>query len=121
MYIYVHIAQVMDNAVIVHRSPGDCSCVPLEELLLEEMNFDPVFLGDKDFYKRMTSMQNYRLLDSLTLSFSIDMLKYNPGGNVDNIVFVWRAPESRTESEMMMDAVRMAVKLKPSLPEYHTR
>ena len=50
MYIYVH---MMDNDVTVYRSPGNCSCIPLEEFLLEEMNFEPVFLW---FYKRMTGM-----------------------------------------------------------------
>ena len=44
-----------------------------------------------------------------------------PRGQVRQCCDVWKAPEDRTDSQLMTDAVRMAITLKPKLPEYHTR
>ena len=66
-------------------------------------------------------MQKHRFLDTLSLPFPVDILKYSPGGNIGNVIFIWQVRDNRTESEMMTDAVRMTIKLKPSLPEFHTR
>lgn len=108
---------------MLHKPEGELhpSCSQLEQLIKDEETYQPIFLGDAQFYKVMNSMQRQRFIDSLSLPFPVDMLKYSPGGNLGNTVFVWKVPPSRTESEMMTDAVRMTMRLKPMLREYHTR
>ena len=107
---------------MLHKPEGELhpSCKQLEQLIKDEV-YQPIFLGDAQFYKVMNSMQRQRFIDSLSLPFPVDILKYSTGGNLGNTVFVWKVPPSRTESEMMTDAVRMTMRLKPMLPEYHTR
>ena len=115
--------KVMDDTVILHRPAGEVhpGYRPLELLLKDEELNKPVFLGDKAFYKSMNSKQRQRFFDSVTLSFPVDILKYSPGGSIGNVMFVWRVPLSRTESQMMTDAIQQTVLLKPQLSEYHTR
>ena len=115
--------KVTDDTVILHRPAGEVHPEYrwLELLLKDEEPNKPVFLGDKAFYKSMNSKQRQRFFDSVTLSFPVDILKYSPGGSIGNVMFVWRVPLSRTESQMMTDAIQQTVRLKPQLSEYHTR
>ena len=118
--------QVDQDTVIQYRPPGvikqssQSSYSILEKCLEAKEPYTPVFLGEQDFYRRMNGVQRHRFLEHLCLSFPIDMLRYSPGGNI-NVVFVWCVSEDRTESQMMTDAVRMTVSLKPKLSEYHSR
>ena len=124
---HAFVLQVDKDIVIQYRPPGcvkklsQSSCCILEKCLEAKEPYTPVFLGEQEFYRKMNSVQRNRFLEQLCLSFPIDMLRYSPGGNIGNVVFVWRVPEDRTESQMMTDAVRMTVSLKPKLPEYHSR
>ena len=116
-----------EDTVIEHRSSRSADSIRVDPVCaaLERVDeaglFSPVCLGEQDFYRRMNSMQRHRFLEKVQLSYPVDVLKYSPGGKLGNVVIVWKAPEDRTESQLMTDAVRMAISLKPQLPEYHTR
>ena len=115
--------KVMQDTVLLHKSGGELHPLskPLEALIEGEELYTPVFLGDAALFKSMNSMQRHHFLESLSLPFPVDVLKYSPGGNLGNTIIVWRVPSSQTESEMITDAVQMTMQLKPRLPEYKTR
>ena len=99
------------DTVIQYRPPGvikqssQSSCSILEKCLEAKEPYTPVFLGEQEFYRRMNGVQRHWFLEHLCLSFPIDMLRYSPGGNIGNVVFVWR------------DDDRCCTKL----PEYHSK
>lgn len=69
----------------------------------------------KNTYERFDFLQN------IALSEPIDILRYDPGGSIGATVFIWRTPHDRGTNEVMNDTFRVFEKLKPNLPEYHTR
>lgn len=49
------------------------------------------------------------------------MLTYSPGGSLGKVVYVWRIPEDLSVPDIVKKALAIYERLKPSLPEFHTR
>ncbi|CAC5408779.1 unnamed protein product [Mytilus coruscus] len=69
----------------------------------------------------MTPKEKYEFVKGLKLSVPIDILRYDPGGAVGGTIVVWRTPNERGQEEVMNASLKVFQKVKPLLPEYHTR
>ena len=49
------------------------------------------------------------------------LLTYSSGNNVGNLHFVWKVPSNKSIEETFQDGVKVIEKIKPLLPQYHTR
>ena len=47
--------------------------------------------------------------------------RYDPGGGLTAFIFMWRVPDHRSDNEKMTMSIAMLEKIRPNLPEYHTR
>ena len=68
--------------------------------------------------------QRYEFIQCLErngLSVPIMLLTYSSGNNVGNLHFVWKVPSNKPMKETFQDSVRVIEKIKPLLPQYHTR
>ena len=57
----------------------------------------------------------------MKLSEDILLFKYCPGGTVISIIYLVKLPPTYSEHEMSTRIARLTAKIKPDLPEYHTR
>ncbi|CAC5423863.1 unnamed protein product [Mytilus coruscus] len=69
----------------------------------------------------ISSSDKYHFFERPSLSFSICMLSYCPGGSLGKIVYLWKVPDYMTTSEIIKSSLFIYERLKPRLPEFHTR
>ncbi|CAC5376627.1 unnamed protein product [Mytilus coruscus] len=117
--------QIDENSSLQHF---DGSKLNQKYSLLEEV------LSRKDMYQYIlfdeklhagclfkTNVEKFNFFSHIQLLFPVDMMKYSPGGSFGTVIFFWKTPEGRKEDEIMTSAVKVVSRLKPSLPEFHTR
>lgn len=64
----------------------------------------------------------FYFLEKIELSMPINMLTYSPGGPLESLMYLWKVPtHTDSSSEMLTASIHIYEKLKPLLPEYHTR
>ncbi|XP_062603864.1 uncharacterized protein LOC134265655 [Saccostrea cucullata] len=66
-------------------------------------------------------MQKVRFVAEMTFPFAVDVLEYDPGSGLGKVIFLWRAPDDRSTTEMISSATRIHKILEGRLPEYHTQ
>ena len=71
--------------------------------------------------KSMTPKEKYEFVKGLRLSVPIDLLRYDPGGSIGGTIILWRTPIDRGQDEVMNASLKVFQKIKPLLPEYHSR
>jgi hypothetical protein len=88
------------------------------------MNFyQPVFFDELIHISSpfRSLFERYDFIQNIALSHPIDILKYSPGGSVGNTVFLWKIPNDRDVQVAMKETMAVVNRLKPQLPEFHTR
>lgn len=71
--------------------------------------------------KIMTPKEKYECVKGLRLSVPIDLLRYDPGRSIGGTIILWQTPIDRGQDEVMNVSLKVFKKIKPLLPEYHTR
>jgi hypothetical protein len=65
--------------------------------------------------------ERYHFIERLSLSVPVSVLTYSPGSSVARIVYMWRIPENKDSPDVLTKAIAIYDRLKPTLPEFHTR
>ena len=103
-----------------------CGTVPpllaaIDSLLLEKSDFE---------YESLMSilppepLKKHRFMDTLFangVSVSAYVLMYSAGGNIGNLVFMWRVPDEIEEHILFEQSQSVIETIKSVLPRYHTR
>ena len=71
--------------------------------------------------KIMTPKEKYEFVKGLRLSVAFDLLRYDPGRSIGGTIVLWQTPIDRGQDEVMNVSLKVFKKIKPLLPEYHTR
>ena len=66
-------------------------------------------------------VDRFSFLQAMKLSVPINILRYDLGGGCESTVFLWQIPEERGLAEVMNMTMKVVERLKPRLPEYHSR
>ncbi|KAL3865743.1 hypothetical protein ACJMK2_043103 [Sinanodonta woodiana] len=121
------VCQIDSNLSIAHR-PRQDEILPcysrLDGQVSQMAMFQPLFF-DEDLhlnepFKRPE--QRFRYFEKLCLTIPVHMLRYDPGGGIGAISFIWRITEDgMSSSEMFMRDNQVLHSLRSKLPEYHTR
>lgn len=69
----------------------------------------------------LSANDKYHFFDRLSLSVSICMLNYCPGGAFGKIVYLWKVPDHMETSDIIKNSLFIYERLKPCLPEFHKR
>lgn len=63
----------------------------------------------------------YDFIQTIALSMPVNVPKYNTGGYIGTLVFIWRGTTDRRVQEIVNEGLKTFENLKPRLLEYHTR
>ena len=101
-----------------------CRGVPISPLFgcLQERE-DGEYLALNEFTPDQPQ-QTYEFIQCLErngLPVPIMLLTYSSGNNAGNSHFVWKLPPNKPLEETFQDSARVIEKIKPLLPQYHTR
>ncbi len=99
----------------------DSSLQSINDLLLEKPVYEYFSLVNhipSDPVKRHRFMQSF---ESSGLSFSSILLVYQPGGNIGNLHFLWKVPNSGEFTEFLEHSQPVIEAVKKKIPIYHTR
>ena len=66
-------------------------------------------------------MQRYRFYENLQISVPSDLYKYSPGGSLFTLYVIVKTEKERSKGQEFTDVASVMSKIKPNLPEYHTR
>ncbi|KAL3875452.1 hypothetical protein ACJMK2_033399 [Sinanodonta woodiana] len=121
------VRQIDSNLSIAHR-PRQDEILPcysrLDGQVSQMAMFQPLFF-DEDLHLNEPFKgpeQRFRYFEKLCLTIPVHMLRYDPGGGIGAISFIWRIPEDgMSSSEMFMRDNQVLHSLRSKLPEYHTR
>jgi hypothetical protein len=117
---------VCEDVSVQHRhavaKPDTCYLL-FDEAVTGVGMLNPIlFVEDTHLVKPFTnSMQRYRFIENLHLSVDVDIVMYCPGGSICTTVYAYQVDPSRSDDEAFTQSAQIVTKLKPSLPEYHTR
>ena len=96
----------------------------LEGCVTQMELFQPLYF-DEDLHltvKFKGAEQRFRYFEKLSLTVPVHILRYDPGGGIGAISFIWRVPEEGMSSEVMFVRDNKVLHdLRSKLPEYHTR
>ena len=122
------VRQVSENACVMYlpqcNGPIESKYSILDQVLTEANENTPIYFDEtihvingqfRDKFERR------RFIEGISVSHAIDILKFDPGAGLGQVIFIWRVPEDRSPTEMMTSAVKMHGELKDRLNEYHTR
>ena len=94
----------------------------LAGILSERMEYEPVYFDEAElFHDQFTHSQRYRFLATFQLPCKVNVHQYALGGNIGTLVFMWRVPAGQSADEVMNGNLKAVEKLRPHLPQYHTR
>ena len=123
----VPVRQVSEHAEVVYipscNGPVENKYSILEQVLKESQEYEPIFFDESIHINTRfrDRFERRRFIQGINVSHNVDLLKYDPGAGLGQVVFLWRVPPERSPTEMMNSAAKMHGKLKPRLSEYHTR
>ena len=121
------VRQVSEHSVVMYlpkcMGPIECRYSILDQILKEANEYEPICFdetihmngGFRDRFERR------RFIDNISVSHNTDMLKFDPGAGLGQVIFLWRVPDERSPTEMMTSASKMYGRLENRLNEYHTR
>jgi hypothetical protein len=69
----------------------------------------------------LNPVQRHRFLAALQLSVPVDMYRFCPGGSVLTAVCLVMVDPHRSESQILVNAARLALQIKGEFREFHTR
>eukprot|EP00117_Sycon_ciliatum_P050684 scpid23387/ scgid35748/ len=97
-----------------------------EQRLLDAVSaageWEPVELSSAGILgEDFTAMQKLWFLQSFKLNASVAVYRYAVGGAVGTIVFFWLLPHECSPSDIATKSNMVVEKLRPSIPQYHTR
>lgn len=118
---------VGDDAYLEHRPTVDLvqpQYSVLDDILTSRDCYSYLLFDEEKHTSSLTPMdtqQRFNFLKNLNLSVPIDVLSYNPGGSVGSTFIIWRTGIDRGIDEVMRLSIQVHEKVRPLLPEFHTR
>lgn len=104
------------NSVLDKYSKIDMSLSELPDF--EPLYFDECTLGLEE---SMSSINRHRFLNDIAISVDIKILRYDPGAGLGALTILWKVPKDIAPNEIFKQDNQVVHKLRPNLPEYHTR
>ena len=121
------VRQISENTSVwsVHKNASGTSpkYKLLDKALVLADYFEPVVFDEQLHLEKNfdTPLQRLRYFENLQLSVPVDVIKYYHGGGVVTIYCIVKVKEDRSEGQKMSEVLSIMSKIKPVLPEYHTR
>jgi hypothetical protein len=93
----------------------------INDIIQQKPEYEFISLSD---HLPLDAVQRHRFIHSLEasgLSSSSILLVYSPGGNVGNLQFLWKVPDSNQVERCFEQSQTVIESIKKHIPVYHTR